>query len=306
MNINYIDPLSAGWGRMKKALFQPFDISKWFVVGFTAFLAGLTDWHKGGGDNKGGSRAGFDWDDFFDFPREAWSWLIDNPGWSMLIVFGLVLLILFIVLLVWLSSRGKFMFLDNVVHDHAQVIKPWHEFKTVGNSLFLWRLCFAFLCFVLFASFMVFCFSILYHLDENYAPDQMRVLAIVGMALFFITMVIITAFIASFLNDFVVPIMYKHNLRTNQAWSRFLPLFSRYFLYFIFYGFIVFLLHILMIICVILIVIFTCCVSVIFLIIPYINSVVTLPISYTFRAFSLEFLGQFGPEFTLFPKTGDK
>ena len=306
MKINYINPLSGAWSRMKKALFHPFDISKWFVVGFTAFLAGLTDWHKGGGDNKGGGRGRFDWDDFFDFPREAWAWLIDNPGWFMLIVFGLVFLILFIVLLIWLSSRGKFMFLDNVVHDRAQVIKPWHEFKKVGNSLFLWRLCFGFICFVLFMSFLVFCFSVLYHLDESYAPHQMRVLAIVGMALFFLTMIIITAFIASFLNDFVVPIMYKHNKRTNQAWSRFLPLFSRYFLYFIFYGFIVFLLHILMIICVILIVIFTCCVSVIFLIIPYISSVVTLPISYTFRAFSLEFLGQFGPEFTLFPKSEDK
>ena len=46
MQIRFIDPLSRGWGRMKKALFQPFDMKKWFLVGFTAFLAGLADCHK--------------------------------------------------------------------------------------------------------------------------------------------------------------------------------------------------------------------------------------------------------------------
>jgi len=30
-----------------------------------------------------------------------------------------------------------------------------------------------------------------------------------------------------------------------------------------------------------------------------------LPISYTFRALGPEFLGQFGPEFTVFPQAGD-
>jgi hypothetical protein len=55
------------------------------------------------------------------------------------------------------------------------------------------------------------------------------------------------------------------------------------------------------IICIIILGLLTCCLGFILLIIPYIGSVITLPISYTFRAFSLEFLEQFGPEFKLFP-----
>ena len=303
MTINYIDPLSRAWGRMKKALFHPFDISKWLVVGFTAFLAGLMDWHKGGdGDSKYRGRGRFDYDDFLEFPGRAWEWLLDNPGWFVLIVIGLVCFILFIVLLTWLSSRGKFMFLDNVVHDRAQVVKPWHEFKIQGNSLFLWRLCFGFICFVLVITFLVFCFFVAYNLHESYAPRQMWVLAIVGMVLLGLTMIIITGYITVFLNDFVVPIMYKHDMRTFQAWSRFLPLFSRHFWYFLFWGIIMFLLHILAIICVLVLGLFTCCIGIILVIIPYIGSVITLPISYTFRAFSLEFLEQFGPDYTLFPK----
>ena len=41
MTIQYIEPLNRAWGRMKTALFKPFDIHKWFVVGFNAFLAGI-------------------------------------------------------------------------------------------------------------------------------------------------------------------------------------------------------------------------------------------------------------------------
>lgn len=52
MNISYSNPLSRGWDRMKKALFQPFDIGKWFTVGFTAFLAALVDGGSPGGNGN--------------------------------------------------------------------------------------------------------------------------------------------------------------------------------------------------------------------------------------------------------------
>lgn len=45
----------------------------------------------------------------------------------------------------------------------------------------------------------------------------------------------------------------------------------------------------------------TCCIGFLFLIIPYIGSVIMLPVSVTFRAFSVEFLEQFGGEYKIFP-----
>lgn len=305
MSIQYFDPLSRAFGRMKKALFKPFDLSKWFTVGFTAFLAGLTDCHHGKGSSDSNGVKVHDLGDIVDFPRNAWDWLVDHPGWFTLIVFGLLFLIALAILLTWLSSRGKFMFLDNVVHDRAKVIKPWHEFKTLGNSLFLWRFCFGFICLVLFIMFLVFCYGIFVSLYESYAPRHTIILAIVGMVLLALLTLIIIAYISLFLNDFVIPIMYKNNMRTTRAWGRLLSLLSRHLLYFIFYGIIVLLLHILVVICVIIAGLLTCCIGLILLIIPYIGSVITLPISYTFRTFSLEFLGQFGPEFTVFSPSED-
>jgi hypothetical protein len=59
---------------------------------------------------------------------------------------------------------------------------------------------------------------------------------------------------------------------------------------------------ILIVIAVILFGFVTCCIGFLLLIIPYIGSVVLLPVSYTLRAFSLEYFAQFGDEYQLFPE----
>lgn len=305
MEIAYIDPLSRAWNRMKQALFKPFDIKKWFVVGFTAFLAGLTEGPHGNGSGNGGRGGHGNADDFFSFPRIAWEWLMDHPVWFSLIVFGLFLLIAWIILITWLSSRGKFMFLHNVVHDVAQVAKPWRDLKKQGNSLFLWRLCFGFIIMALVIFFLVVGFLIAANIYYGNYPGPVAFLLILGTASLAFVSIVISAYISLFLNDFVVPIMYKNNIKTNQAWKHFLPLFGKHWIHFILYGLFILGLSIIVFICVLLAILFTCCIALLIIIIPYIGSVALLPISYTFRALSLEFLGQFGPEFTLFPVAGN-
>ena len=303
MHVQYFEPLSRGWGRMKKALFQPFDISKWFVVGFTAWLAGICDFHGKGGSSNGDGNGHADLEDFVRFPVTAWDWLMDHPGWFALIVAGVCFLFCLGVVLTWLSSRGKFMFVDNVVHDRALISKPWHEYKSAGNSLFVWRLIFGFISFLVIVGFLVLCYFILYGLWESYASKAAIISTIVGLGLIFMTMMIIVGYITEFIDSFIVPIMYKSGKNAIQAWKAFLSLFSKHFIHFIFYGILIFFAYILVVICVIIAGLLTCCIGIVLLIIPYINAVVTLPISYTFRAFSLEFLAQIGKEFDVFPKS---
>ena len=45
MTISVIDPVSPAIERTKLVLFQPFDLGKWFKLGFCAFLATLGDDH---------------------------------------------------------------------------------------------------------------------------------------------------------------------------------------------------------------------------------------------------------------------
>ncbi len=121
------------------------------------------------------------------------------------------------------------------------------------------------------------------------------------MALLFILVAIITGYISLFLSNFVVPIMYKNNITATKAWGRFLSLFGKHPFHFLLFGILMFIMTVLVIILTVIAGLLTCCIGLILLIIPYIGTVVTLPIWYTFRAFSLEYLAQFGPEYDVFP-----
>ena len=104
-----------------------------------------------------------------------------------------------------------------------------------------------------------------------------------------------------FLSNFIIPIMYKKNVRVLEGWSIFLILFSSNPGNFIVYGLFLFLLHIATFIIVMIGGVLTCCIGFLLITIPYINAVTLLPISYTFRAYSIEFLKQFGSEYDVFP-----
>ncbi len=304
MNITYIDPLSQAWRRMKKALFQPFDIAKWFVVGFTAFLAGLTD-YNGGSSYKSTNRfeeSHTGLNDILNFPYLAWDWLNSHPLWFALILFGLVFLIALFIVFTWLSSRGKFMFLSNVVNDKAEVSKPWKEYSKEGNSLFIWRMIFGIILFVIFSFLIIFSFVFIYRIFYGYYSIPTKILIIMALILQFLIVIVVTGYISLFLSDFVVPIMFKYRITTTRAWFRFLPLLSRHLWSFVVYGLFIFVLAIAVGICIVLFGLMTCCIGFLILILPYIGSVLLLPISYTYRAFSVEFLEQFGAEFHLFPK----
>ncbi len=299
MTIEYYQPLVRGFDRMKKALFQPFDLRKWFLVGFTAFLAGMIEWN-GGGSGRSGPRHGGNIEDVLHFPEQAWKWLTLNPGWASLIYAGLVFLVGLVILFAWLSSRGKFMFLDNVVHDRDRITEPWHEYRNLGNSMFVWQLAIGFITFVVFLAYLGFCFSILHGMASNGLFGRALAWNAFPMILGLLGLILIAVYVAIFWNDFVTAIMYKNRLETAAAWRRFWDVLKIHPVHFFLYGIVVFFLRLLVTILVVLVGVFTCCIGFLLLIIPYINSVVLLPVSYTLRAFSLEYLAQFGGDFDVF------
>jgi len=304
MHIAYLEPFERAWERMKLALFRPFDLHKWFVVGFNAFLAGLAESRNGSGGTRGHKDMSFR--EFLDLPDKAWAWLTSHPGWLIGIGFLAVAVIAIGVVLLWLSSRGKFMFLDSVVHNRAEIAKPWREFRKEGDSLFLWRLVFGIAAFVIFAAFIVFFFVGARRLYDAGFDRSAPILFLVGMGLTFLVLLIIIGYISLFLSDFVVPIMAKDRISTVDGWRRFLRLLGHHPFPFIFFGLIIFLLYLLFVVLVIFAGLITCCIGWLVLVIPYIGTVVTLPFWYTLRAFSLEFLAQFGPEYRIFPAPAER
>ncbi len=300
MNIEYVEPLIKGWNRMKKALFKPFDLRNWFVVGFTAFLAGLTDCHGG---NHGGWRQDgkIDWDGLINFPQDAVDWFLGHPAWMVLIILGLIIVLLLAVVFVWLSSRGKFMFLDNVIHARAFIAKPWREYAPEANSLFLWNLLFGFVVLSVVIIYLAECYTALHSLYIVY-EDPMHLLRPGLWMLLGLSGILIGAcFIELLLTSFIVPIMYRERVKVMDAWTRLVQLLAEHPAQFVLYSLFYFVVMLIIAICVVVVGFLTCCIGFLVLAIPYIGDVLLLPISYAMRAFSVEFLEQFGPDYKIFP-----
>jgi hypothetical protein len=194
------------------------------------------------------------------------------------------------------------MFLDSVVRDRVEIAKPWREYQKEGNSLFIWRLLLGLASIAAFGLVFTYFFVRGAALYDTGIRPALSIGFFVGTGLVVLGLLLVWGYIILFLKDFVSALMYKNRITAGAAWKLFLGIFKRYPLHFIGYGLIVFFLMIVFVIAVIVAGLITCCIGWILLAIPFISTVVTLPVWYALRAFSLEFLAQFGPEYDVFPR----
>ncbi|PYK52629.1 MAG: hypothetical protein DME48_14705, partial [Verrucomicrobia bacterium] len=142
-------------------------------------------------------------------------------GISLLVVFGLVLIVLFS----WLRARGGFTFIDCVVKNRAVIAEPWREFRKEGNSYFLFSLVITFVL-IVFAALLalpliVLAFKGRYFLYLHRDRLDVYVILIIAAWIFVILLVIIAwALIASFM----VPVMYRRRCRAYEAFRAVLSL----------------------------------------------------------------------------------
>jgi len=301
MPVAYWTPLQWSLSRMRDMLFRPFDFVKWLAMGFTAWLAQLGE----GGINlnlpdfdhgAGGKQTEAVLRGLIDFYHQHQFAVLSLA--AMLVVFCVV----FVLALTWINSRGRFMFLDNVVHNRAEVVRPWTAWRAQGNSLFGWQLLFGLVVLVSVIAMVVTVVLAVVPLARSgpaSGPALPFVLLMLGVALvpFFLLLI----YVALFLVDFVIPIMFGNRCGVLAAWRTFLQLFSRYPGAFLLYGLFCFFLWFVVVAGLLLLFCLTCCCAAILAIIPYLGSVFLLPLFVVYRLFSLAFLRQFGPEFDLLP-----
>ena len=148
MSASVTNPISAAVEGARARLFRPFVFDKWVHLGFIAFLANLgeggtnsgaqfpfSNWGKGTGPSGKGvfETIGPQIDEAIRWTGEHVSVIV------VLAVFALVLGTAFGALIMWLSSRGKFMFVEAVIHDRWEVKEPWERLRTPAWSLFKFR-----------------------------------------------------------------------------------------------------------------------------------------------------------------------
>ena len=284
--IEIFKPFGEAFDLMKKILFQPFDFTKWLVIGFAAFLCGHF------------SVGGFNFP-FGGFPQNQRNPKLISPYWDQwkpwlpiaIIVFVVVVLVL-IVVLSWLRARGNFIFTDCIVRNRAAIAEPWREFRKEGNSYFLFLLALLIASMALFGLFLLPVWLCLQFFSQDAGSHLIVILfAVVGVLL--VLAWICFAFFFGLTSYFMVPVMYIRRCRALDAFRDVLKLIVDNigsFVLFCLFGFCL-LLGMLMIggiaTCL------TCCLAAL----PYVGTVILLPVFVCLRAFGLCFIRQFGSEY---------
>jgi len=288
-------PAGRAWDHMSALLFRPFDPVRWLVIGFTAWLAGLGEsW--GGGGNFRGNRQDLRNADWASMKWEAQEWLASNWMWlvPLVMIVGLIVAVVWLLLL-WLSSRGRFLFLHNVVTGRAEVTLPWVAYATHGNHLFLFRLLLSLAA--LAALLPLIGAGLIAGVRWIGSGDGAWLAAVIAIlaGLAFLTLTFGFAIVSILTTDFVVPIMARHTTSCRQGWRLFLRSLGRNPGGFVLYLGFKLVLWIAFWIALVIGVVVTCCLLGCLIAIPYLGTVLLLPVLVFFRSYSLHFLAQQGP-----------
>jgi len=294
MRIAYFEPLSRAWERTRVILWQPFDLTNWLLLAFAAWVAGFT--------TDTGSAAAWRADQN-DIGRQHWDGFdhaIDSFAasavWIPLVILGIMVGVAFAVLLLWVTSRFKFIYLDSVIKGQAEIVKPWTTYESLGNSLFLWRLCFALACVAGAVLTMIAFFAPAAGFSVHDALAGLSVaagvLGVVGLTIFGIA----ATYVGLFTESFIIPIMYRYDLKVLDAWKAFLPWLKAQPFHFVLYGLFVLMLFVVFGVFFSVFCLMTCCMAAV----PYLGTVLLLPVWVAYRLLSVEFLAQFHADFDLF------
>ena len=286
--IEIFKPFGEAFELMKKILFQPFDLKKWLVIGFAAFLTALSGGF-GSSFNPSSRWSSSDQKAITDSFHQLGS--VRQMEWWIiaLIVIGALIILALVLALMWVGARGRFIFTDCIVHNRAAIVTPWKEFRAEGNSFFLFSVL-ALLVLITFAVVVLLGVSLPLIIRGEGARPGTALLITFCVFLFFIACL---ALGLAMVLQLMVPIMYRQRCLASRAFSQTVRLIAAHpgpvLLYMLF--FLVLLIAATMISCAA--ACLTCCIAAI----PYVGTVILLPVPVTLCTFSLLFLRQFGSEY---------
>ncbi len=290
--ISVLDPVSSAWARTQALLFGSFRFGKWLAVAFCAWLATIGSHEVSSAINAGMGKILKD-GSARDVVRQFDQWLRNNAE-ALLTTMALAAVASVVtgLLILWLTSRGRFMFLNCIARDTGAIASPWREYAAAGNSLFGFRLCVhavSALPAIPFAGVIGFT-SYRMLRSQSWTWLDIGVIAgcVVGAGLCALTFLAVE----KLTKDFVVPIMYRRRVGAPAAWGELGGLMKRKLGPVVLYLLFQIVMQAVLATITFAIVIVTCCVAGM----PYIDAVILLPLLVFDRAYSVCFLEQFGEE----------
>lgn len=293
--VSVTEPVSRAIEVTKRMLF-PVNAGKWLTLGFVAWLASLGE---GGGssfnipDTSGrGSGGG-------PGLKPAIEWVMDNL--SMVVVITVAVLVVGVaigVVMTWVSSRAKLMFVHCIVNDEAKVEEPWRRYAERGKDLFWVRLYLGLAGLaVLLVGLGVAAVMAWPELSTGNLGTTSVIALVVGVVIILLGSVPL-GIAGALIEDFVVVAMYLFDEPVGPSWRRVkgdiisgnVGAIVVFYLMKLVLGLAVGVLGALAT-CV------TCCIAGL----PYVGTVLLLPLFVFMRSYSLCYIEQYGEAWRLFP-----
>jgi hypothetical protein len=288
--IEIFAPFEEAFELTKKILFRPFDPVKWLVIGFAAWLA--TFFSGGGGFNyrKGWNNTDWNWKSQ-QYGHGAPFSVHNMAPWVIpAIIVGVLGAIALITVLTWLNARGRFMFTYCIVHNRGAIAAPWREYRTEGNRYFVFEIVVA-LCSAIAVGGLALILVLGHYAAGTFFSVTLLIILGLGFAL--------VAIAVGLVMFFMVPVMYRQRCDAisafRQVWALIIANLVVFVLFILFY--IVIAVAAGLIGCIAACV--TCCVAAV----PYIGTVILLPVVMCLFAYPLCFIRQFGNSYDVFAMT---
>jgi hypothetical protein len=298
------DAISKAVERSKQMLF-PIKGDKWFALGLTVFLAQCGEQSGGTTFNMPGSfpstpRPPSTSGGPSPFPSEL-AKIIDEAVSTiqadLALYIGLAVLFVVVSLgiwlvVVWVTSRAKLMFIESVIWDRVDVSSQWARAGELGLSLFKFRVAFSLCSSALFL--LALGGALLVGIPDFRSGNFLGSRALTAYGVFgvgFFVFGLPASLVAAALDDFVAPLMVLRNAPVTEAWRQFRSevLSGHVGGLILFY-----LLRIALGLGIVMIVTMATCLTCCLASLPYLGTVITLPIWVFARAYPLYFLEELG------------
>lgn len=305
--INFTQAFDLAWERMHVILFRPFDLGKWCAIALGAFLAALPEggngfnpsfntnsWHSGNNLNFTSS----------PLPKISIGQLNTNVnhlvqgmqiGFIVLITVAVAACFLAVmVLLYWLGARGQFILLDNLVRNRGAVTWPWHYYQRQANSVLgLYLLLMLFSIFLFVPVLVVAVLMGLPLLQAHRLPEGSEIITFTIVGVVYVLCAIVFGVVFFVFREFGIPLMFRQGLLARPAFWASLKLIQKHpgsIAVFV-------LLRLAIFVAVAVVTVIVCCATCCAEMIPYVGTVLLLPVVVYVRCFTLDCLSQFGPEY---------
>ncbi|MDD4025380.1 MAG: DUF4339 domain-containing protein [Kiritimatiellae bacterium] len=285
--------VSDAFAGMTAILFRPFDMTRWFSIGFCAWLAMFgTQMSFNPAELKLGRE---------EAELRAFKTAVDNilerlasHSWGVAEALAIAVTLLFALLFCKLRSRGDFMFLHRWYSPDATIRHCWTASRAAGQELFVWRVYLYVIVTLLLTldGVAAYGYVVKPYLAAGKVWDVSLRMPAAGFATAATLILTVAALVSHLTKAFVAPVMYWHGVNVARGWLAVFGLCNQY--PFAVIGYLVCGMVCAMAagLALLAVGILTCCIGFIPFMLPYFGAVAMLPYSLFFRGYTVCFLSR--------------